>query len=521
MDDIEREEAEARVLGDRIAYSRYNPAQRRAIAALDDPDMAVLVVDMGNGSGKTFVVSGAMLGAIMFGSNNPLFKNSPFVQNWTYPKELRIVSTTEAVKDRGPIQMAMRYQWPEGRWTQKRGTGKGYYSEGRTDTGWNWDVMTYNQHPSEFSAHTKGLNVYVEPPPYGIYSENQTRLRAGGLTIFDVTPLNYAAWIKEELIDPGHLILDGRKVGKVILVTGTIWDNCKELHDGGQLSKLGIERTIASWPQEEREARETGAFMHLAGRVYKKWGDDNEIVSLAEYHQECWDKGLVNLVQVVDPHDRKPWAMSWEAIFPNDDNITVAEWPDFSFARCQNSPISDIEDYRDLILAAEQEIGRVAGARLIDPNFGNAPKAGRGMTVKQMLAGACRRCKAPSNYPNEAETKKEANCPHKLFYRDPPDDIPQGHTIVRGAIGNVAENVRPKTYALKSCENMCYGMRHYGFKENKDPGKGPSETPELIHKDFADLKRYLHLSGLARYQAPIKRQELWTPKLHGKRISAT
>ena len=509
----ERLEAEDRILADPVAYTLFNPFQCRIIDALADPDLAVLVIHAGNGSGKTFGVR-ALESAIIFGTMNPLF-NVPLVNAWPHPKSMRICSTLNAVEDRGPIQTSMRELYPDGRYQQARGTGKGYFSRGETDTGWDWDIKTYNQSPQEMAGNTKGLMVYVEPPDKAIFNENVGRTRKGALTIIEMTPLTYAGWVKDDLIDPGWLTFDGKKVGKVIAVGADVWENCSELHEGGQLSRKSIQIMISQWPEEEREAREKGTFMHLAGRIYRKWGDQNEITELADYHQECWDKGKVNLGLVMDPHDRKPWALAWKAVFPNDDRITIAEWPPFRFDTCTNSPVSDIEDYRDIILETETELGMAPHFRLTDPNFGNAPKAGTGRSVKQLLAQACRRCLKPGGL-------GEAACTHKLIFSDAPDAIDEGHLLVRRSVGDLAKGVRPKTYALKACINTCFSMRRYAYKENKDPSKGVSERPEFVYKDFADLERYHELSPYAKYQGPAEPSlTFWKPKMKGRSVRLT
>ena len=514
MENEERITTQTRIRADPIAYTLYNPAQMRAIAALEDPDVVVVVIAMGNGTGKTFGLGG-ILGAIMFGTANPLFQ-APLYHNWPFPKSLRIVSTSKLVEDNSAIQKSMKAQWPAGHWKQHRGSGKGYYSEGTTDTGWDWDVMTYNQAVDQQAGDTKGLIACSEPPPPGLMGELAARLRAGGKMIIEMTPLTAAAHIKD-MVDEGVLKAeDGTSVGKVVLVTGDIHENCMDHFEGGQLRHIDIERTVALWPIEEREFRKTGAFMHLAGLIYQNWSELNEIKVMPSYHEEMWDAGKFNLVQVLDPHDRKPFAASWEAIFPNDDVITVAEWPDAkypAFHQIQNSPVWDIDEYRSIFLATESAMGVTPDWRLIDPRFGNAPKAGAmGKTVKQLFVDPCRKCVA---------AKK--TCVHRIIYQDAPSfegSIEEGHLLVRQAIGNPREHVRPKLFAMDYCRNTIFGHRRYGYKLQKDPTKGLSEVPELVHKDFPDLKRYLYLAG-AKYRAPSGISTRLTFKRRGKGIHAT
>jgi len=508
----ERAEAEARILSDPLAYISFNPAQIRFIQRVGEKDVIIALADMGNGIGKTFGLV-SIWSALMFGTSNPLF-SAPIFKSFPHPRDARFCGPAKVVEDGGPLQKAIKATFPWGRYNQRKSMGKGFYCIGSTDAGWTWDVMTYNQSREEYSGSTKGVILYSEPPPREIFYENIARGRAGCIHIMEMTPLDMAAWLFEEIVEPGDLTLDGRTVGKVVLVQGEIHENCRDHFTGGQLPHAAIEATIAAWPPEEREARAKGVPLHLSGRIYPQWGDANEMEELADYYQECWDKGKCNLALVLDPHDRKPWALAWKSIFPNDDRVTIAEWPPFAFHKASNSPVSDIEDYRDIILAAEDDLGRPADTRLIDPNFGNAPKSGMGKTVKGMLQEACRRCK------KRGETSAKL-CPHRIFFKDPPDSIAEGHMLVRRSVGNLSEGTRPKSFALKRCINTCYSMRHYAYAENTDASKGPSETPQFVHKDFADLERYLELSGRGKYQAPARERVLWKPTKRGDRWSAT
>ena len=312
-----------------------------------------------------------------------------------------------------------------------------------------------------------------------------------------MTPLTYAAYVKDDYIDKGGLYNDkGEKVGRIEVITGDIEDNCKDHTPGGQLPHEEIERTIASYPIEERELRKTGKFGHLAGLVYQKWGDHNELDAFPSYHQELWDKGKFDLWHMADPHDAKPFALGWMAVFPNHDAIFFAEYPDDAFPPFHEMRSFDHqpEDYRQVILATEKGIEKPADTRIIDPNFGNSPKLGS-ETVKQRWAGACKACK-------DKGKDAESVCAHRLFYEDAPD-YSRGALAVRRAIGNVDEGVRPKLYALKSCKNFCYGMRHYGYKIEKHPEiNGPSDRVMLVHKDYPDLVRYAFLRGV-KYRGEI------------------
>lgn len=500
-----RAELERRIARDPVKFSVFNPAQKRIFSAASKPDTVVLIAAMGNGTGKTYGVV-ALWSAIMFGTANPLFDH-PIFKAWPYPKVARITTTSAMAADNSPLQRGMKDLFPMDGWWQKKGPG-GYYSIGGTEKGWAWDLKTHNQQELEAAGETVGLHIYIEPPPKGLFDENVARGRAGCLHAMDITPLNYAPWIKDDLVDAGALKAeDGTVLGQVVAVHGTIEDNCADHNEGGQLPHFRIQQTIALYTEEERDARVSGGFMHLAGRIYSKYGDQNRITQISGYHDECWERGKVNLSCVMDPHDRKAWAIGWFATFPNEDVIGVAECPNFNFARTRSCTWQP-DDYRRIILATEKELGLAVTRRLIDPNFGNSPKLG-GATVKVILAGACLECRE--------KDKKAAICPHSLMFEDAPDDIENGHLLVRAAVGDAGKGIRPKLYTLDTCPNMDYGMRHYGYKEHTDATKGLSTTPELVHKDFPDLWRYGFNAGFDKYVDT--RPQRWVRRAPLRRIA--
>lgn len=497
---------------DPVRLYKANIAQIRFYQAIQNPkkeSLTVVLLLKGNRAGGSWGLVTAW-SAIMFGTSHKHIQGSPFNSKWPFVKSARLASPMGSLGDKGPIQSAIASLFPPQRYIQGRGAGKGYYSQGSTDTGWTWDVLTYDQAALQAAGANKGLILMSEPPPQNIFTECLTRLSGNGLMIVECTRLDMADYL-DEYVDAGGLILDGKKVGEVRVVEADIHDACRE-HSNGHMAHSAIEATIAGWPIEEREARKTGKRLAKSGRIYTRWGVDNELDSLPGYHSLCWEQGKFNLVQVQDPHDRKPWALAWFAVFPNHDVVAVAEWPPFSFKDTVTSPVFDPEEYREIILAAEEEIGWIPDTRLMDPNFGHTPgKGAHGQTIKSVLAGACRKCQKPDN--------SLPFCGHSLNYLDPPDSIPEGHMLVRRAIGEPEKLLRPKVYALKeACPNFCYGMRHYGYREETRAGKAISETPELIYKDFPDLVRYLLLSGYGEYQAPTEPLK-WDRQPWGRRTS--
>ena len=467
-------------------WPSHNPAQVRAIQAVSRGD-PINILTFGNGTGKTHALI-SMWSAIMFGTRNPLFAGGIFGQ-WPrkWPKNVRLCAPESLLGDRDVIQLLMAKLFPKGRWQQQK-NHKNIYSTGQTDNGWTWDIMTYDQAALQAAGETKGLMLYSEPPPRPLWDENLARLRAGGMIIAEMTPMNMSPWILDDYIDLGVLKNDkGVVIGRINHIRGDIWDNCDE-SPGGQLPREAIELILSQYSPEEREMREKGTFGRLQGRIYKIYDPKiYEIEKMELYHQECFTAGKFTLYNVVDPHDRKPFAIGWYAVFPNDDILVLAEFPDSGFDLFHKitSFTWTPEEYAATIKATEDGLlkpltaaglSRPKIVRWIDPNFGQTTQFATKMSIRQTFY----------------KWGQDPAHTYDLNYGLPADSIADGHLAVKEYLGDVSKNIRPKIYVLKHCRNHAYGFTHYAYKENRDNlTKGVSEAPQLVYKDFMDLVRYL------------------------------
>ncbi len=546
---------------DPVAFWKQNFFQQRLVRACKDlkpQSLTIILALKPNRVGGTHAVT-QILSAIMFGSpNNPDFQGAPFGQDWPFLKAGRIVSTAENLADVGALQMALKSALPVGEYEQSRGVGKGYNSAGVAPKfGWNWDAYTFGQDALAAAGKTLGIVVDSEPLPKALYSECLTRLSGNGVMLIECVQMDLAPWLEElaedcegkavkmkvyreaadgtrtEYDDPiprallfGSLKLDGKVVGEVRVVRGDVEDACAE-HSNGHMSHSAIEAMVAGWPAEEREARRTGKPMKLSGRIFPNWNEDNEIEEVPEWHRKEWDAGNVIISNLLDPHDAKPWALGWFATYQNDDVIAFQEWPDFDFAPCKQSPITEIEEYRAIINAMDAEPGRLPDHWVIDKLFGNTPGKGTSQTLKKMLAKPCVACLrhvGRAEYEDldersEAYLAAERSCKHVIRYSDGvayKGSVNQGHILVRSAIGGKGK--RPKLFALKPyTPNFCKGMRRYAWKE-RSKDAGGDDKPELINKDFPDLVANLFRRKLNIYPREAPRPQapppgkLWVPR---------
>lgn len=516
----------AAIDADPIDFEEANAPQDRFYAAIRNPPkdrLTIVPFLKGNGVGGTRGLV-TVWGAIMFGTKNPRFQGSPFGKDWPFRKSARIVSTIDSLSDKNQLQTYMKELFPVGKWRQGR-ANKPYNAEGETDTGWTWDAKTYDQDPLQAAGANKGLILFSEPPPYPIFTECCTRLRGQGLILIDMTQLDMAEWA-EDMVDAGCLKLDGKVVGEVRVVRGDIEENCRDHYPPdtnnaskpcGQRTHASIEADIALWPAEEREARKTGRPLHRSGRIYPNWSDANELAAFPPFHQECWDKGRVRIWSATNPHDRLPWPMQWYATFPNDDVIAFAEWPFFTWHECKSSPVTHYEDYRSIILETEAEIGLPIKTRIMDPLFGEAINTQSGFNLFRVMAGKCLECSR--RHPKrdtavqEEQDRVDGKCAHSLLFKHGlayPGSVNAGHIVLRAAIGDAEKGLRPKFYALKdACANLCYAMRRYAWRENRDATKGSSVKPQLVNKEVSDCPRLGFLSKMDKWPPEAEPLELY------------
>ena len=127
------------------------------------------------------------------------------------------------------------------------------------DDGGRLEFYTYEQEPAVMVGATLDYVIYDEPPPEGHFHENLVRTTdRAGCHRFGMTPVNMKGggigWIKRE-------ILDAKEDPNITVIRATI-------HDNPQLSPEEIEFTLSQFPEDERQAREFGDFVHFGGMIY-------------------------------------------------------------------------------------------------------------------------------------------------------------------------------------------------------------------------------------------------------------
>lgn len=150
----------------------------------------------GNGVGKTCLAVNT-LAHIVFGKSGNKYFDYPLFNKFPYPRRGRIISDPTTIQSTFIPELK---KWlPPGRYkTNKK--SKNYEYSWVTDTGFSWDILSYEQDPKEFESATLGFAIFDEPPPYSIFKATVARMRLGGIIIVVFTPLIGSAYFYDEIV---------------------------------------------------------------------------------------------------------------------------------------------------------------------------------------------------------------------------------------------------------------------------------------------------------------------------------
>lgn len=252
-----------------------------------------------NGVGKTAALVN-IIANICYPTKNPYFHQKIFT-NYPFQKKVRIASDPTTVKE--AIIPALKEWLPKGRYTVSK-EGKHYESKWITDTGFELDIMTYDQDPKEFESANIGVILLDEPPPNDIFKACVSRLRNGGVMGILCTPLTGSAWLYDEFIANPNLEEEFKFV-----VTAEVEDAC-EIHGiRGFLKHENIVRMIAQYDEEDKQARIFGKFQHLIGLVFKNFRRNIHVIKPFEINSRDFV-----VIDALDTHPRNPDAYLQVAI---------------------------------------------------------------------------------------------------------------------------------------------------------------------------------------------------------------
>ncbi len=448
----------------KIKWFTPNGKQEDFINAVGAGDVFICVFSAANGVGKTALAMN-VLGNIVYGQSqteNPWFKH-PIFEHFPYPKRGRIASSRKNVEQIGAIQTEIKAWWPEGTYQTSR-LGKAYDSQ-YVINDWVVDIMTYEQDVTQYESATLGVLLFDEPPPINILNASIARMRAGGIIMIFMTPLDEGGEILEDLEEREEYVVDGQVCGRVRVIYADIEDNCQTHGIRGHLEHKNIVQMVSFYNDDEREARAKGKPSHLTGRIYTAFEDKDPFVVDDFVPDKAWPR-----VQIVDPHDGIPMAVTWAAL-----DFTGQIWiyDEFPYNDIDKYTTTDLTfpDYRDIFNRHE---GRIKiFERIIDPYFGNKRYGNTGLTPKGEFA------EIGFDYV-DGDTS----------------GIEVGHGRVREFLKYdknlpVSALNHPKLHILKKCRNHKRAMLRYKKKINRSGEVRDKIQIEETYKHFADNIRHL------------------------------
>jgi len=447
--------------------------QLEFIRTIEEPNPFIVISGAGNGWGKSELLA-AIFAAVMWPDLAPPALSHPTFTQWKYPKRARIYSSPAELEEIGSLQTAIAKLFPKHRYESSKGRYS-YPSVFVTDTGWVLDMFSYERPAKEAAGPNIGLQALNEPPPEALYREAVARSRGGGIILGGMTSLDDNVWVVDGLL--------GQHNGKDVRVRyGSSCENCKQHGTNGHLEHDRIEKILAQFPPDEREARFTGKPLSLSGRIFKTF-DRN--VHVAKEPIRPPSEG-VKIVQAVDPAGGKPFAVIW-AFADSSGNITVFdEYPDYTFYGAKD-PGLNIDDY--VTAFRIKEAGLKVEQRIIDRRYANMSHKPGAKTLKEDFNEPGRDMDFEDSY-HVAEERAE---------------VQTGILKVAEFLGYNKEKTidsvnHPRLIISPNCKNMISALE----KWTRDPKN--LKPKDDGYKDHCDALRYLVMAE-PKYEPPTN----WTP----------
>lgn len=247
---------------------------------------------------------------MMFPVANSYFRGLPLFENFPYLKRGRIISDPTTLKQK--IVPEIKSWFPVGKY-QSFKMGKDYDSYFITDTGFEFDLLSYEQETTEFESVDLGWAWFDEPPPEEKYKATVSRMRRGGIIFITATPLTGSAWLYDD-------IFTNQEIGKRVAIEADIEENCIEHGIRGILRHDDILKMIEEYDDEDKQARIFGKFQHLTGLVFKKFKRETHVIK--PFNVSIRDYTVYNFL---DCHPRVEDHVSWVAVDRHGEKTIVDE----------------------------------------------------------------------------------------------------------------------------------------------------------------------------------------------------
>jgi len=430
-----RKELEHLVEKEPIRFFQPNPGGQYNSITCQAEDIFVRLFLAGNKSGKTTVgavrLLERLLGRSMWGTED---------RDLTWPLPCRAAVFAEDFSSHNEVTLPHIFTWaPTGFFTKIVRNQQGHVTELQCKNGSIVYLRTYDQGSEKAEGKDWDYVWLDEPPPRDIYTAVFRGIVAYGGQIFMTGTLLKEAWLWDEQEEDYAKGFEG------------------SIYDNQWIPTAGRDAFLKSLTDDEREVRETGRPMSLVGAIYKFFHDAHPYVVVERKLDPSWP-----VIQIVDPHERRPCYVLYAQINPHDELLL------FDWALPTPGPTEQI--FQELRLVEQNHPSRPV-VTIMDPNRGAA----------KQLGGE-----------SWEDTWGEAGYSVQLGI----DNLDFGHTAVRNYL-TIGECGRPKLQFSEKCRGrggpifqfMRYSWEDWakGSKMEKDS----KEKPKQKNKDFPDCVRYL------------------------------
>ena len=452
-------------------YRYYEPSGKgeEFIDAFASGDNFIVLYSAANGVGKTATVSNILAHLFWNTGENDYF-NGKLFKEFPFNKKGRIVSTpTNITKN---ILPELKNWFPKGKYKARK-NGKLFESQWETDSGYSFDVMTYEQDLTEFEGITLGWAWFDEPPPEAIFKATVSRMRTGGIIIIGATPLAGSAYMYDAFakgnIEVEVSTQEGGKTEKyerkVAYIEADIESACRTHGVRGHLKHENIMAMIAEYSEDEKQARIYGKFQHLVGLIFKRW--DRKIHVIPPFNITMRD---YTVYEFLDPHPRTPDAVMWVAVDKNGTKYVCDEL--FIKVNGEEELASKIKSK-----ASQYRIVK----RMADPWIFTPSQHDRdGKTLAMKLA-------------DNGLTYLEASKSRAMSDRAIGDAL--NYTEINGYMQKA-----PEVYVFDTCQRTIFEMEHYRWQEYTGNSADKHDpNPKPVDKDDHQIENL----GRCLFNRPI------------------
>ncbi len=175
------------------------------------------------------------------------------------------------------------------------------------------DVLSHDQKIIVFEGSDYDVAWFDEPPKEKIYKAVWRGLTdRGGLLFMTATPLA-SPWMYKEA---KKIENDPEGVAKMIAFKP--YCNVKNIGEGDEkLGRKRLDELYSQYDEQELLARRDGQFIQLHGLIFQSWDRAVHLISPFNIPKH-WD-----IIESIDPHAQKPWAITWIALAPNGSKILI------------------------------------------------------------------------------------------------------------------------------------------------------------------------------------------------------